>query len=78
MSAATAVTFRDLTEGVDALTIDTSDMPSGDLTVQHILDQAGVSSAKNSVLVDGTKVTDLSTVVTPGSEILMIPNVANG
>ncbi len=72
------VIVRDLTDGMDNMQIDVADMPPGELTVQHILDSAGVATAKTAVLVNGTRVTDMSAMVAPGSEILAIPQVANG
>lgn len=76
--SASAVIVRDLMDGQENLMIDISDMPSGELTVQHILDRAGVSSEKAAVLVDGKKVTDMSAPIAAGQEILAIPQVANG
>lgn len=77
-SASGSVKVRDLTSTGTECTIDLSDMPSGELTVQHILDRAGIATNKTAVLVDGQKVTDLDTQVTPGSEVLTIPQVING
>lgn len=78
MSAGTAVQVRDLTGDNEDQLIDVSDMPSGELTVQYILDRAGVNASKSAVLVDGKKVADTRFGIDPGSQIIVIPNVNNG
>lgn len=74
----TAVMVRDFAGTGTECQVDVSDMLSGELTVQHILDSAGMTSEKSAVLVDGSRISDMATMVAPGSEILMIPQVANG
>lgn len=77
MSAATAVQVRDLTTGTELFDVDVSDMPPGELTVQHILKAAETTSGKKAILVDGVKSTS-TTKVNPGSQILLVPQVDNG
>lgn len=74
----TAVKVRDLAESGTVREVDIADMPSGELTVQHILDRAGVGIDKAAVLVGGKKVTDMTSAISAGAEIIVIPNVSNG
>lgn len=79
MSAASAVMVRSLTDGTEGLMVDVSDIPEGELTVEHILASAGGGDmSKTAVLVDGKKVTDMGSPIAAGSEVLLIPQVANG
>lgn len=69
--SASAVKVRDLIAGSSI------DMPDV-LTVDDILEAAGTTIADRAVMVEGRRVTDASTQVAAGVEVILAPKPMNG